>query len=300
MAEELHSKENCINRKYEPIYDRELSKCNFLRSQTSTPVGRFCKPGWHKFHQQHMKTNRNIQTVLLGDSLIQGLSRYTKVWISFFGKDTLNCGIRGDKVENLLWRAENLEFPPAFRQIVTLCGTNNIEANTPNDIANGLLCSALTIKKRSSVTNVYITGHLSRDLRETQIRNKIKEVNELIIEKCLSISTPRINYIEQDHNWIDEGNCLRTKYYYRDLLHLVELGNKKLGEGFPPVSRHSTKTFNPKLLSIAPQHKNALFSETAHQTHDNRYNNTISVIKTLPQINTTGYMKSKLKTENVT
>ena len=130
-------------------------------------------------------------------------------------------------------------------------------------------------------------------------------------------------------DWIDEGNCLRTKYYYRDRLHLVELGNKKLnntitkaikhsnltipmntkkykaiaaltGEDFPHLSRHSTKTFNPKLLSITPPHKNTLFSETACQTHDNRCNNTISVTKTLPQINTTGYMKSKLNTENVT
>ena len=72
------------------------------------------------------------------------------------------------------------------------------------------------------------------------------------------------------------------------------------GEDFPPLSRHSTKTFNPKLLSIRPPHKNTLFSEIARQTHDNRCNNTISVTKTLPPINTAGYMKSKLKTENVT
>ena len=276
-----------------------------------------------------LKTSRNLQTVLLGDSLIQGLSRYAKVWNSFFGKDTLNCGMRGEKVENLLWRAENLEFPPAVRQIVILCGTNNIYANPPNDIANCLLCSALTIKKRNSVTNVYITGLLPRDFSETHMRNQMKEVNELIREKCLSISTPRINYIKQDHDWIDKGNCLRTKYYYRDHLHLVELGNKKLsntitkaikhsnltvpmnttkykatatltGEDFPPLSRHSTETFNPKLLSITPPHKNTLFSEIAIQTHDNRCNNAISATKTLPQINTTGYMKSKLKTENVT
>ena len=229
----------------------------------------------------------NIQIVL-----IQGLSRYTKVWNSFFGKNTLNCSIRGDKVENLSWRAENLEFPPAIRQIVILCGTNNIDANTPTNIANGLLCSTLTMKKRNSVTNVYIIGLLPRDFRETHMRNMIKEVNELIREKCLSISTPRINYIEQDLDWINEGNCHRTKYYYRDRLHLVELGNKKLsntitkaikysnltipmntkkykattaltGEGFPSLSRHSSKTFNPKLLSITPQHKNTLFSETA-------------------------------------
>ena len=86
-----------------------------------------------------LNINRDIQTVLLGDSIIQGLSGYKKVWNSFFGKDTLNCGIRGDKIENLLWRAEKLVFPPATRHIVIHCGTNNIEENTPNDIANGLL-----------------------------------------------------------------------------------------------------------------------------------------------------------------
>ena len=161
------------------------------------------------------------------------------------------------------------------------------------------------------------------------MRNKIKEVNELIREKCLPILTPRINYIEQDHNWTDEGNCLRTKYYYRDRLHLVELGNKILsntitkaikhsnltipmntkrykataaltGEDVPPLSRHSTKMFNPKFLSITPPHKNTLFSEIARQIHENHCNNNISVTKTLPQIITTGYMKPKLKTENVT
>ena len=34
-------------------------------------------------------------------------------------------------------------------------------------------------------------------------------------------------------------------------------------EDFPPLSRHSTKTFNPKCLSITPPHKNTLLSETA-------------------------------------
>ena len=161
------------------------------------------------------------------------------------------------------------------------------------------------------------------------MRNKIKEVNELIREKCLSISTPRINYIEQDHSWIDKGNCLKTRYYYRDRLYLVELGSKKLsntitraikrsnltvpmnikkykataaltGEDFPPLSRHSTKMFNPKCLSITPPTQNSLFYEIALQTHDNCCNNNISVAKILPQIKTTGYMKSNVKTENVT
>ena len=195
------------------------------------------------------------------------------------------------------------------------------------DLVNGPLCSAF-IKKRKSVTNVYITGLLPCDFRETHKRNKIKKVNKLIREKCSSISTPRINYIEQDHDWIDEGNCLRIKYYYRDCLHLVELGNKKLsntiikaikhsnltipmntskykattvltGEDFPPLSRLSTEKFNPKALSITPPHENTLFSEIVCQTQDSRCNNIISITKTLPQTITAGYMKSKLKAETV-
>ena len=159
-------------------------------------------------------------------------------------------------------------------------------------------------------------------------RNKIKKVNKLIREKCSSILTPQINYIKQDHDWIDEENCLRIKYYYRDCLHLVELGNKKLsntiikaikhsnltmsmntskykattvltGEDFLPLSRLSTETFNPKSLSITPPHENSLFSEIVHQTQDSRCNNIISITKTIPQAITTGHMKSKLKAENL-
>ena len=66
------------------------------------------------------------------------------------------------------------------------------------------------------------------------------------------------------------------------------------GEGFPPLSRLSTETFNPKFLSITLPHENTLLSEIVRQTQDSRCN------KTLPQTITTGYNKSKLKAENLT
>ena len=49
-----------------------------------------------------------------------------------------------------------------------------------------------------------------------------------------------------------------------------------------------------------PPHKITLFSEVAHETHDNHFNNAISITKALPQIIAIGYKKWKLKTENVT
>ena len=71
------------------------------------------------------------------------------------------------------------------------------------------------------------------------------------------------------------------------------------GEDFPPLSRLSTETFNPKVLSITPPHENILLSEIVRHTQDSRCNNTISITKTLPQTITTSYMKSKLKAENL-
>ena len=49
---------------------------------------------------------------------------------------------------------------------------------------------------------------------------------------------------------------------------------------------------------IRSRNKNILFSEIPRKTYDNRCNNSISVTRTLPQIITIGYMKSKLKAEN--
>ena len=48
-----------------------------------------------------------------------------------------------------------------------------------------------------------------------------------------------------------------------------------------------------------PPHENTLFSEIARQTQDSHCSN-INITKTLPQIITMGYVKSKLKAENLT
>ena len=94
------------NRYHEELGNRELLKFGFLRTQPSTPVPRFQKDGWRKEHGRHtqeLKSNKSLQTILLGDSLIKGLSRYNDIWENFFGTRTLNCGIGGDKTENILW-----------------------------------------------------------------------------------------------------------------------------------------------------------------------------------------------------
>ena len=69
------------------------------------PTERFNKSNWIiimitlVFIIQNAKPN----TLLLGDSIVAGLSRYPNVWNEYFALiNTLNLGIGGDRVENVL------------------------------------------------------------------------------------------------------------------------------------------------------------------------------------------------------
>ena len=46
----------------------------------------------------------NYSTLLIGDSIIAGLSHYSNIWMRYFKPlNAINCGIGGGRVENILW-----------------------------------------------------------------------------------------------------------------------------------------------------------------------------------------------------
>ena len=87
--------------------------------------------------------------MLIGDSLIVGLSRYPYTWKRYFKPlNAINCGIDGDKIQNVLWRSHNLPSSSSFQNAVILCGTNNIKWDSSEDTVDGILEIALTFKKK--------------------------------------------------------------------------------------------------------------------------------------------------------
>ena len=82
-----------------------LSQSNHLYLRTTYPTGRFYKNRWLNKHNRHLallKAKSNTSTVVIGDSIAAGLMRYRNIWEKNFCKDTLNCGIGGDKTQNVL------------------------------------------------------------------------------------------------------------------------------------------------------------------------------------------------------
>ena len=195
-----------------------------------------------------------------------GLTRYTNVWDNLFGNRFINLATSGDRVENVLWCARDIPFLPSLKNVVILCGTNNINKDSPYDIAQGLIAIGSVFKNQSSNPNIFICGLLPRDESFSINRLIINEVNDLLKSKRFVKS---FHFINLNNGWTLNNGTLDFSLFYSDALHLVEKGNLKLGKSIlNPIDSNSnanpyknTACFNlnecdfPPLLSPATRSK---------------------------------------------
>ena len=77
---------------------------------TSVPSKRINNNNWLKIHYNHVKHD-NINSIIIPDSIVAGLTRCNDVWKNLFGSGFINLGIYGDRVEHVLWRVRDIIFP---------------------------------------------------------------------------------------------------------------------------------------------------------------------------------------------
>ena len=141
-----------------------------------------------------------------------GLTCYSNVWKIFLEM-------------NLLILASVLEiiaFPPRLKNVVILCGTNNINKDPPYDAVQGLIDIGSSFKNRCNNPNIFICGLLPRDEYVSVNRVIIDEINDLLSFRC---SVNNVHFIDQSKGW-----TLDFSLFYSDGLHLIEKGNLKLGK----------------------------------------------------------------------
>ena len=169
-----------------------------------------------------------INSLLLGDSIIAGLSRYLKVWwIYFIPLKALNFGIGRDRVENVLWRTEHLLIPPSLNNVVVLCGTNNLFTDSPMDIADCVVNIGSCLREKSSSMNVFLCGLIPRDERCSVNKVLIKDINRILKYLCLKHD---FLYIEKRNGWTLPNSDLDPSLVFRDSLHLIKEGNVKFAK----------------------------------------------------------------------
>ena len=164
--------------------------------------------------------------LLIGDSIIYGLSRYKNVWNKYFGfSKTVNLGISGDKTQHVLWRAENLVIPSSVKFITAHCGTNNLDYDDPNCIAKGILNIGKSLLSKAPTSNILLTGLLPRDKCNSNRRKRLKKVNSYLLSLCKNENN--MLYMDQGRGWTLDDHTLDESLYYVDQLHLIEAGNTK-------------------------------------------------------------------------
>ena len=194
----------------------------------SIPTGRD-KEGWYKTHEQNAKAafSSPSELLLIGDSIVFGLKRYKAIHQAFF-PTALNHGIRGDRVENVLWRLRNTRLNSNLKIVLVHCGTNNLDSNTPTDIVNGLMSSPPLVHKYHQRIKVIISGILPRDDIHSPRRDKIQLINYMLKEKCAD--TPNVYFLDHERDWLWDDDRINANFFYQDDLHLVAKGNYKFSK----------------------------------------------------------------------
>ena len=241
-----------------------------FRSNPNTPSGRN-KVGWYATHTKHkiLSGKINPEVILVGDSIISGLSRYRNIWTKYFlPLKALNIGIPGDCTQHVLWRSINLPYNKYLKFVIIHCGTNNIDHDQPTLIVDGIISIGVTFRDKNKNTKIIITGLLPRDNARSTRRKKIIQTNLYLEEQCCLYG---FSFIKQDSDWMHGNGELKENLFYSDNLHLIEDGNKKFATSIISTintinspSSHTHLSFHRLKSPPPPPHSPPPYSPPSH------------------------------------
>jgi lysophospholipase L1-like esterase len=197
------------------------------------PTPRKQPANWMKRHEEFvaMAQKGNINVLFLGDSI-------TDAWGGpghnpksnggeIFAKEfeplkAANFGIGGDRTQHVLWRLENGELEGIHPKVVMLMiGTNNAGANTAEQIADGITAIVKEIHKRSPQTKILLLGIFPRGQKPNPLREKIKQVNEIISK--LDDGGKTVKYLDIGDKFVQSDGTI-SRDIMPDFLHLTQKG----------------------------------------------------------------------------
>ena len=134
---------------------------------------------------------------------------------NFSSNNTLNFGIPGDKIQHVLRRIQNLNFSNNFsiQYIFVLCGTNNLDHNTPDELANGIILSGISAKKQTQCYNatVVLIPLLPCGKKESIRRRNINITYRLLEEES---GKHGLNFLKRSKSWLNGDQSLNINLFY--------------------------------------------------------------------------------------
>ncbi len=130
---------------------------------------------WRKRHQAILEHNRENpgRLVFIGDSITHrwGAPPFDEtpqtgkdIWNQYYAhRQAINLGYGWDRVENMIWRIEAGELEQTDPDLVVImAGTNNLEVNTPEEIASGVLNLCVKVHKKKPEAKILLLAVFPR------------------------------------------------------------------------------------------------------------------------------------------
>ncbi len=199
---------------------------------------------WIEHHakciEQVQATNGKIDIALIGDSITQGWgggwdgSSFNAAWKTQFGdQKTVNLGISGDRIENVLWRLDHGALDGTSPKcIVLLIGVNN----APLVQANGVPATAVALGIKLCIDNLRVRFPQSQVIllkvlpafdpsKETGA--KVDEINTAVDALKLD-KDPKVALLDLRADFTNADNTLKKHLYSDGHLHLSAQGYEVL------------------------------------------------------------------------
>jgi platelet-activating factor acetylhydrolase IB subunit beta/gamma len=116
--------------------------------------------------------------IFIGDSITENwLAAGKGIWDkSYAPRHALNFGVEGDKIQNVLWRLNNMDVQSLKPKVaVVMIGTNNLD-NSPHEIADGIKAILQNTQADFAGVKIILVSILPND----RAQDKMMQVNSII------------------------------------------------------------------------------------------------------------------------
>lgn len=187
---------------------------------------------WVDMHNRFCSEAREAEPDVLwvGDALIQDLVN-SHIWERHFCQmHSLNFGIRGNRIEHVLWRLQNGELEVLSPKVVVLQIGSYNHGDSPDDIAEGIRTICNLIRDKQPQAFLVVLTLLPRGFTANPLRERNTAVNNLVADQLKGNS--RAQMVNIDANFVQADGTI-SHHDMHDYLHLTQKGYDK---AFEPVN----------------------------------------------------------------
>ncbi|MFO0908691.1 MAG: platelet-activating factor acetylhydrolase IB subunit [Isosphaeraceae bacterium] len=197
--------------------------------------------GWMELHKSFLERTKqgDVGVLFLGDSITHGWANRSDggpgpIWDRYYApRKAANFGIGGDRTQHVLWRLDHGEIDGIEpRAVVLMIGTNNINADTPAEIAEGIKTIVEKLHTRLPKTKVLLLGVFPRGPKGDAVRERVKAVNERIAR--LDDGGKTVKYLDIGPKFLEPDGTLKREIM-PDLLHLSRRGYQIWADAIEPT-----------------------------------------------------------------